>query len=114
MQVVFQITSAGVDAHKAMLGQIRNLLTYAANKGQEIKIEVVVHGEAWPLLIPGGAVEERVTALAQDKVEWLICSNTMNSHYLTESRLLPFVKMVPAGVGHLVERQMEGWAYIRC
>ncbi|MBV7530596.1 DsrE family protein [Chitinophaga sp. sic0106] len=114
MQVVFQITTAGEDMHKAMLGQIRNLLTYAAGKGQAVRVEVIVHGGAWPLLMHDSPSANAVAVLAQDKVAWLICRNTMNSQHVTESELLPFVEIVPAGVGHLVERQMEGWAYIRC
>ncbi|WP_291906598.1 DsrE family protein [Chitinophaga sp. CB10] len=114
MQVVFQITSVEEEAHRAMLGQVRNLLRYAAGKGIAPRVEVVVHGGAWPLLTGGTETEAGVRELAHDKVEWLICRNTMNSHQVTESQLLPFVKIVPAGVGHLVERQQEGWAYIRC
>ncbi|MBV8251453.1 MAG: DsrE family protein [Chitinophaga sp.] len=115
MQVVFQITSTAEDAHKAMLGQLHNLLDYCRNQHKDIRIEVVVHGQAYGLLLRAeGPLVLRVQALAEQGVRWLICRNTLNGNDIKDSMLFPFVEVVPAGIAHLVERQQEGWAYIRC
>ncbi|WP_143306358.1 DsrE family protein [Chitinophaga vietnamensis] len=115
MQVVFQITSAEADAHKAMLGQLFNLLADFNSRQQRIAVEVVVHGLAFPLLYHAPhPFAEKVVALQQQAVRWLICRNTMDSHDIKASQLFPFVEVVPAAIAHLVTRQHEGWAYIRC
>ncbi|SKA29589.1 hypothetical protein SAMN04488128_103143 [Chitinophaga eiseniae] len=115
MQVIFQITAAAPEAQKALLGQLHNLLQYYHDRQSRITVEVAVHGDAYPLLFTAdnpfaGKVEE----LHARSVSWLICQNTINGRQLKMDQLLPFVEVVPAAVAHLVERQAEGWAYIRC
>ncbi|NSL87043.1 DsrE family protein [Chitinophaga solisilvae] len=115
MQVVFQITSAAPEAQKALLGQLGNLLQYFRDKQSRIAVEVVVHGEAFNLLFSrDNPFAAKVEALHEKSVSWLICQNTIRANQLEMSQLLPFAEVVPAAVGHLVERQAAGWAYIRC
>lgn len=115
MQVVFQITSGEQHAQLSMLGQLNNLLNYTDESETRIAIEVVVHGHAWNLLLADGhPFPEKITALQERSVRFLICRNTLNSRQLTTAQLFPFVEVVPAAIAHLVERQHQGWAYIRC
>jgi intracellular sulfur oxidation DsrE/DsrF family protein len=116
MQVVFQITSGEQDVQLSMLGQLHNLLQEAASTQTRIGIEVVVHGHAWNLLLTdGNPLAEKVEALQQRSVKFLICRNTLNGRQLQTSQLLPLTEIIPAGVFHLVKRQqVDGWAYIRC
>ncbi|MEC5144091.1 DsrE family protein [Chitinophaga sp. 212800010-3] len=114
MEAVFQITSGERDAQSAMLGQLRNLLRYTDETNTRVAVEVVVHGQAWTMLL---AVDNPQAAgvqeLHQRGIRFLICRNTMNSHQLELSLLFPFVEVIPAGVVHLIMRQQEGWGYIR-
>ncbi|PSL45538.1 hypothetical protein CLV51_104243 [Chitinophaga niastensis] len=115
MQVVFQITSNALDAQRAMLGQLHHLLQYFDNKQARIAVEVVVHGDAWHLLLAtGNPFAEKVQSLQERSVQFLICRNTMNAHQLEVNQLLPSIEIVPAAIAHLVERQAAGWSYIRC
>ncbi|CAL1517894.1 DsrE family protein [Chitinophaga sp. MM2321] len=115
MQVVFQITSSVAEAQKAMLGQLNNLLQYFQEKQTRIAVEVVVHGDAFNLLLTSGnPFADKVQALQERSVKWLICRNTMRGHQLDSQQLFSFVEIVPAAIAHLVERQAEGWSYIRC
>lgn len=115
MQVVFQITSGEQDAQLSMLGQLNNLLKYSDDKQTRIAVEVVVHGHAWNLLLAdGNPLSERVRVLHGRSISFIICQNTLNSRQLQPGQLLPFVKVVPAAIAHLIERQQAGWAYIRC
>ncbi|MBC9914713.1 DsrE family protein [Chitinophaga varians] len=115
MQVIFQITSAAPDAQRALLGQLNNLLQYYHDRQSRITVEVAVHGDAYPLLFTvDNPFAARVEDLHARSVSWLICQNTINGKQLKMDQLLSFVEVVPAAVAHLVERQMEGWAYIRC
>lgn len=115
MQVIFQITSAALDAQKALLGQLHNLLQYYHDRQLRITVEVAVHGDAYPVLFTvDNPLAEKVKDLHARSVTWLICQNTINGKQLKMDQLLPFVEVVPAAVAHLVERQTAGWAYIRC
>jgi intracellular sulfur oxidation DsrE/DsrF family protein len=115
MQVVFQITSGEPDVQLSMLGQLHNLLQQAAVTQTRIGVEVVVHGHAWNLLlIDGNPLSEKVQSLQERAVKFLICRNTLNGRQLQPSQLLPLTEIVPAGIFHLIQRQQEGWAYIKC
>jgi len=115
MQVVFQITSGERDAQLSMLGQLNNLLHYTSERQTRVAIEVVVHGHAWNLLLPEShPFPEKIVSLQGRSVRFLICQNTLNSRQLAADQLFPFVEVVPAAIAHLIERQQEGWAYIRC
>lgn len=115
MQVVFQITSPAPEAQKAMLGQLNNLLQYFRDKQTRIAVEVVIHGDAFPLLFSkDNPFSAKVEELHDKSVRWLICQNTIKGQQLQMNQLFPFVEVVPAAVAHLVERQAEGWSYIRC
>ena len=63
-------------------------------------------------------VEDRVKSIADsfDNVEFKACGNThkaMSKKAGKEVKLMPQAKMVESGVIHLVQRQEEGWSYIR-
>lgn len=115
MQVIFQITAGTPEAQKALLGQLHNLLQYYHDRQAGITVEVAVHGDAYPLLFAAdNPFTDRVKDLHTRSVRWLICQNTINGQQLRPDQLFPFVEVVPAAVAHLVERQSEGWSYIRC
>lgn len=111
-KVVFQITTADQEVQQAMIRQLFNLLVHFEATG--VKVEVVVHGQAWPLLLAhNNSFLTDLQDLEKKGVKWLLCGNTQKQQGLTAAQLLPFVGIVAAGIGHLVERQQEGWAYIR-
>lgn len=116
MQVVFQITSGEQDVQLSMLGQLNNLLHQAESTQKSIAVEVVVHGQAWNLLLANGnPLSGKVQSLQERSVKFLICRNTLNGRQLPEEQLLPLTEVVPAAIYHLVKRQqLDGWAYIRC
>ena len=48
-----------------------------------------------------------------DGVRVVACENTMHAQKLTKADMIPGIGYVPGGVVELMERQREGWAYIR-
>lgn len=98
-----------------MLGQINNLLDYCHTNDKRVVVEVAVHGKAYGLLLQQeNPLLEPVNTLAARSVRWLICHNTMKSHHLKETDLPEYATIIPSAVAHLIERQLEGWAYIKC
>lgn|SRR5690554_3014160 len=108
-QVVIQLSSADFTIHKGMLDQISNLL----NDLDDIKVEVVVHEEAYPFLLENSYFNLHVLDLQKRAVQFYVCENTMNAQHLIKSDFIPEVEMVSSGVAHIVKRQSEGWAYLK-
>lgn len=50
--------------------------------------------------------------LSDSGVEIKACNNSLTYTGITQDQLYPFVEVVPAGVGELVRKQNEGYAYI--
>ncbi len=108
-QVVIQLSSADYSVHKAMLDQISNLI----NDLDDLKVEVVIHGEAYPFLLENSYFNLHVLDLQNKAVKFLICENTMDTNHLIQKDFIPEVEKVSSGVAHIVKRQAAGWAYLK-
>jgi intracellular sulfur oxidation DsrE/DsrF family protein len=94
------------------LNNIRNLLTdLGANN---VEIELVANGRGvFSLLSSNQAQAIRVRNLAQEGVTFAVCANSLKYLKIDPTELMPPATIVPAGVGELVRKQAEGWAYIK-
>lgn len=79
----------------------------------EVDVEVVVYGPGIGMLKGGSPVAERVAAALKAGVHVVACENTMRGQKLTAADMLPGIGYVPSGVGELLRKQQQGWAYIR-
>ncbi|NUU06964.1 DsrE family protein [Leifsonia sp. C5G2] len=108
--VVVHLDEADPAKHAAVLRNISNLID-ALEPGTEI--ELVVHGPAIGLLLPGNPHTETVQAMQLRGLTIDACQNTLRSEHIAPERLIPDAVIVPSGIAHLVVRQREGWAYLR-
>ncbi|WP_135823443.1 DsrE family protein [Halorussus ruber] len=76
-------------------------------------VALVANGDGVLLLTADSNRQKGVAALAEEGVSLLACENSLQAKGLTEDDLLAGVETVPAGVGELVKRQDEGYAYIK-
>lgn len=95
-----------------VLTNIENLI---ADLGQNnVEIELVANGEGIIALLKTPNLHgEQVQRLGAKGVRFVACANTMRQMGLTKEALLAPVEIVPSGVGELVKKQTQGWAYIR-
>lgn len=63
--------------------------------------------------LPKNMNHEEIEALVKSGVRFLICQNSLNVYNLTKEAMLDVVGFVASGVGELVKKQAEGWAYIK-
>ena len=118
-RVVLHLDEADPARQNLVLNNASNINKYYQDKGEEVEIEIVTYGPGLTMLIPGKSpVADRVKSISQnfDNVAFRACANThrkMSKKAGKEIKLMPQAEMVPSGVIHLVERQQEGWAYIR-
>lgn len=78
-----------------------------------IQVELVTHGPGIGLCLPGSASAEAVQALMARGVAVAACENTLRSQDMDRGRLAEGVVTVPSGIGELVRKQHQGWAYLR-
>lgn len=43
----------------------------------------------------------------------MVCQNTMNQRNIKEDELIEEAEIVPAGIAEIVEKQEQGWSYIK-
>jgi len=96
-----------------------NVTQYYADKGQKVEIEIVAYGPGLNMLRPGKSpVEGRIKDFAGsfDNISFAACGNTMKGMSKKEGAqvtVYDFAKVVPSGVVQIMERQDQGWHYIR-
>ncbi len=108
--VALHLSEGSPDKHRAVL---RNALNLLPGLEPGTPVEVVVHGEALALALPGAAAGEALAQARAAGVGLAVCRNSMRSAGVDDADLVPGAVVVPSGVGHLVARQFEGWAYLR-
>ncbi|HKU01908.1 MAG TPA: DsrE family protein [Arthrobacter sp.] len=107
------IHAAGPLEPDALAGILRSAANARAALGAAAAIEVVVQGPGVRLLAAGSALDEALGDARQLGVQVLACGNSLRSAGLEASGLTPGVQTVPAAIGHLAQRQWDGWAYAR-
>ena len=98
------------------LNNIRNHL----NASPKAKIVVVTHGPGIDFLLEGAKdkngnpYDVMVQQLADAKVQFRVCNNTLESRKLSKNDLLHEATIVPSGVAEVSRLQVqEGYAYIK-
>ena len=109
--VVFQFTNAqDTLQQKALVKQLQNLKAH----WPDATLEVILYNQGLELLLPNkGILIPAVKALNEEGVSWIICENTLKNRQFSKEQFPAWVDYVPAGIAHIVERQEEGWSYIK-
>ena len=110
-KVVFDITSSDSTDHQSLIRWLNGI----SKSNPNAKMEVVFYGKSLPMVTIGkSAVAEEVQKLAKNKnISFRVCEMALKRYQLTKSDLLPGVEIVPDGIAEIVQRQTEGWGYIK-
>lgn len=109
-RIVMQLTSGDTLVHKNLMKQLRNMKEAAPT----LQLEVVCHGPGMDLLMSErSVVEGKVKEFAALGIVFLACENTIKERNLDRSKVIPEAGYVKAGIIHIVERQEDGWSYIK-
>jgi uncharacterized protein len=110
VKIVFDITSKDTLTHQAVLRHVTGM----AKSYPDARMEVIVYGGALPMLTSKSTVSKDIEKLAGNKnVAFKVCSISMKRFNVAETDLLKGVVMVPDGILEIVNRQSEGWGYIK-
>jgi intracellular sulfur oxidation DsrE/DsrF family protein len=110
-KAVFAVSDADPARWNLVLGNIRN--AQADLGADNVLIELVAYAGGIGMLKADAETAQHVSEAARAGVLVSACENSMRGHNLTRAQLNPQIGTVPSGVGHLIRRQNEGYAYIR-
>ncbi|WKZ66260.1 MAG: DsrE family protein [Flavobacteriales bacterium] len=109
-RIVMQLVSGDTLVHKGLMRQLRNMKEAAP----KMELEVVCHGPGMDLLMGDRSiVQAKVKEFAAQGIVFLACENTIKERNLDRAKVLPDAGFVKAGIIHIVERQEQGWSYIK-
>jgi len=115
-QVVYHINKADMNTIKAALRNVTNHIN--SPSGPETQIEMAVHGGGIAMLteaLNDPQLQAAIDNVKANGVEIKVCANTLRGKNLDVAEDLYYTQeseIVPSGVAHVADRQMEGWAYI--
>jgi len=118
-KVLLHITSAEVESGLNTLDNLQQLLEDYKHRGKEVLIEVVANGEGIKLLqAENTPVAKRISELSRlyENLTFAACSNTIEQMRISKGliiELIPEVRLIDSGVVQVIERQAQGWTYIR-
>jgi uncharacterized protein len=129
-KVVFDLTTGDskVFEKKVLSGIVRQKIYYEG-KLQELKVAVVIHGDAYKFFVKNlqntkykddkillekhDEYMKRLTTLADTyEVSIYMCDVGRNKHKLDIQDLYDFVEIIPNSTIGLIEQQNEGYAYV--
>jgi uncharacterized protein len=109
--IVMQLTSSDTLVHKSMMKQLFNL---KEGWGEDVAIEVVLHGPGIDFLREGKATfAEQAMQLKNQGIVFVVCENSLKERKVAPFEIVPGHAFVKMGIGELVWKQEEGWSYIK-
>lgn len=78
-----------------------------------VELEIVAYGPGINMLKAESEVGNRIGEAMESGVKVLACQNTMRNQKLVKEDMLASIAYVPAGVIEIMQRQHQGWAYLR-
>lgn len=111
-KVIFQFTNAiDTNQEKAFVKQLENLSDY----WPDASFEVVLYNQGIELVMSKNQLFlSRLNALHQKGIQFKVCENTLINRKISKDVFIPeIVEYVKAGIAEIVEKQEEGWIYIK-
>ncbi len=118
-RVVIQVSENDPRIMNLALNNAENLRSFYEQAGETVQIEIVAYGPGLNLVRSDTSpVKDRIAALVgrPQPVTFSGCDNTLGRQSKQEGKeisLLPEARLVPAGIGRIVQLQEQGWTYIR-
>jgi intracellular sulfur oxidation DsrE/DsrF family protein len=110
-RVVMQVSDNDPAKWNLALNNARNL---QADLGAgNVEIEIVAYGPGIGMLKQDSVVGNRIGEALASGVRVEACENTMRGQKLAKADMLNGIGYVPAGVVEIMQKQQQGWAYLR-
>lgn len=110
-KLVIQVSDKDPSKWNLALNNARNV--QAAIGADKVDIEIVAYGPGIGMLKHDSEVGERVGQALDSGIKVVACQNTMKGTGLTEADMLSKIGYVPSGVIEIMNKQKEGYPYLR-
>ena len=110
-RVVLQVSDGDPAKWNLALNNARNIQVDLGEKN--VEIEIVAYGPGIGMLKADSQVGNRVAEALGNGVKVVACENTMRGQKLTRPDMLGGIGYVAAGVVEIMQKQQQGWAYVR-
>jgi len=110
---VFPITKWDRKEVNHILSSANNVMKFYGPENTEVVIVAYAQGINTLLKRRDSHIRKRVESLMTYDVEFIACGNTMRTLKIDKKDLLDDVEVVTAGIVELIERQLQGYIYIR-
>jgi uncharacterized protein len=117
--LILQVNSNDPAAMNLALNNAMNVTQYYKELGEDVKIEVVTYGPGLNMLREDTSpVKARIEtmALSNQEISYKACGNTQENMRKTENREIPIIpqaQVVDSGVVHIMQREEQGWTYVK-
>ncbi|BBP04333.1 hypothetical protein TPL01_28550 [Sulfuriferula plumbiphila] len=105
-----------VQANGKDAADFKRALILASNMHEVLtkaKFEVVVYGPSVKLLTAFSNEVPLIQKVQGEGIKIIACGRSLKSEHLNDSNLAPDITVVPFGAVHIVNRQKQGWQYIK-
>ncbi len=110
-RVLIQVSDGDAAKWNLALNNARNLQTDLG--AGNVDIEIVAYGPGIGMLKLDSPVANRIGEAKDAGVRIMACENTMKAQKLVRADMLNGIGYVGAGVVEIMQRQQEGWTYLR-
>lgn len=126
-RVVFDVTAdaAAGDVNKGLdrAARLLNLYGAAELRSSDLRIVIVLHGEATKTVLSDAAYQRRfgtpqnpnlplLRQLQQHGVEVLVCGQALNYKGIADQEIADGIPVAAAAMTTVINKQMDGWAYL--
>ena len=80
---------------------------------QNVAIEIVAYGPGLAMLKADSVAANRIAEAMGAGVKVVACENTMTNQKIAKDDMLPKIGYVKAGVVEIMQKQQQGYAYLR-
>ena len=118
-RVVMQVNSDDPAMMTLALNNATNVEQYYKEAGEQVEIEIVAFGAGLHMLRDDTSpVKDRIKAIADktSSISFNACGNTEEKMGKAENKKIPLISqatVVKSGVVRIIERQEQGWTYLR-
>ena len=118
-RLILQVNTNDATAMNLTLNNATNVAQYYEKIGEPVKIEVVTFGPGLNMLRDDTSpVKARIEtmALSTPEVSFKACGITRENMRKAEDKDIPIVpqaEVVPSGVVRVMQREEEGWSYVK-
>lgn len=93
---------------------LNNAMALTKNAGRaNVQIEIVANGMGIGMLKYNSPAAKEVAAVLGLGVKVLACGETMKALILEKDDMLPNIGFVPGGLIEVLDRQRDGWQYVK-